>query len=125
MSDPLKESSEPPAKRRKVRIGTQETDLELEAAVKSVPPGWWDEPQLSLASSEEGLWDATARTLAQMQHFTLVLFLHVPYILRDLSSPRFDYSKTTCVKAARDLLRRFVLFRTHSGSAYSCRRVDY
>lgn len=104
---------------------TQEIDLELESAAKYMPPGWWDEPRLDLFASYDSLWDATARIISQIHHFTLMLLVHVPYMLRDLSSPRYDYSKTTCVNSARELLSRFFTFRTHDVSAYSCRRVDY
>lgn len=105
---------------------TQEIDLELEAAATSVPPDWWDEPRLDpLAATQDSLWDATAKILVQMHHFTLALLLHVPYMLRDLGSHRYDYSKTTCMSAARGLLSRFSAFRTHRVCAYSCRRADY
>lgn len=104
---------------------TQEIDLELEAAARHMPPDWWNEPRLKLFTTQDTLWDATAKMMAQIHHFTLVLLLHVPYILRDIESPRYDYSKNACRTAARDLLSRFLVIRTQSVSAYSCRRVDY
>ncbi|PSR90294.1 hypothetical protein BD289DRAFT_221325 [Coniella lustricola] len=104
---------------------TQDIDLELEAASSTMPLGWWDCPRTGLLTSQTSLWEATARSMAQIHHFTLVMLLHVPYMLRDLASPRYDYSKTSCVAAARDLLTRFASFRAHNTSAYSCRRVDY
>ncbi|KAJ4418792.1 hypothetical protein N0V82_005357 [Gnomoniopsis sp. IMI 355080] len=114
-----------PARHLSIYALTQEIDLELEAAARQVPPDWWDKPHLDLFSTHDTLWDATAKTIAQIHHFTLVLLLHVPYMLRDNGSPRYDYSKTACTTAARDLLSRFLIIRTHSVSAYSCRRVDY
>lgn len=105
---------------------TQEIDLDLEESATRLPtPGWWDEPHLDAFAPLETLWDATAQVLQQIHHFTLILLLHVPYMLRDPSSPRYDYSKTTSVTAARALLSRFLAFRTHNVSAHSCRRVDY
>lgn len=105
---------------------TQEMDLELEAAAKAMPQGWWDEPRLDAPVSVNALRDATSRAVLQIHHLTLALLLHVPYMLRDPSSPRHDYSKATCVAAARDLLRRFLAFRgAHDTLAHSFRRVDY
>lgn len=104
---------------------TQEIDLELEASAKCMPSEWWDTPHLDSLTIEERVWDTMGKTLAQIHHYTLVLLLHVPYMMRDTSSPRYDYSKATCVKAARQLLSRFLTMRTHTVSAYSCRRVDY
>lgn len=104
---------------------TQEIDLELEASAKRMPPEWWDAPHLDSFSDEERLWDTVAKTLAQIHHYTLIVLLHVSYMMRGKSSPRYDYSKTTCLRAARELLIRFLMVRTHSASPYSCRRVDY
>lgn len=104
---------------------TQEIDLELEAASNAMPTGWWNEPRLDQFASSDSLWDSTAKIISQIHHFTLVLLLHVPYMLRDLSMPRYDYSKTTCVNGARELLSRFFSFRSRNVSACSCRRVDY
>lgn len=104
---------------------TQEIDLELEAAARSLPHGWWDEPRLDSIPSQEVLWEATTRAICQIHHFTLLILLHVPYMLHHPSSPRFDYSKTTCMTSARELLSRFITFRGLYVSASSCRRVDY
>lgn len=104
---------------------TQEIDLELEAAATTLPLGWWDAPRLDSLSSQEVLWDAATRNACQIHHFTLLILLHVPYMLRDPSSPRFDYSKTTCMTSARELLTRFINHRSLYVAASSCRRVDY
>lgn len=104
---------------------TQEIDLELEAAARSLPPGWWDKQRLDFLPSQEVPWEATTRTICQIHHFTLLILLHVPYMLRDPSSPRFDYSKATCMTSARELLTRFITFRSLYVAASSCRRVDY
>ncbi|KAG8169240.1 hypothetical protein KVR01_001989 [Diaporthe batatas] len=104
---------------------TQEIDLGLEAAAKSMPYGWWEEPKLDPFASQEVLWEATARIICQMHHFTLLILLHVPYMLHEPSSSRYDHSKSQCLTAARELLSLFISFRNHNVSAYSCRRVDY
>lgn len=123
--DRNKENREGLAQRQTNYAATQDIDLELESTARSMPPGWWDEPRLDPFASYDSLWDTTARIVAQMHHFTLALMVHVPYMLRDLSSPRYDYSKTTCVNSARELLSRYLSFRTQNMSAHSYRRVDY
>lgn len=114
-----------PARKQNNYAATQDIDLQLENAARAMPPGWWDEPRMDPFASYDTLWESTARILCQIHHFTLALMVHVPYMLRDLSSPRYDYSKTTCVNSARELLSRYFSFRTHNVSAHSCRRVDY
>ncbi|ROV90481.1 hypothetical protein VMCG_09813 [Cytospora schulzeri] len=104
---------------------TQEIDLELEAAARFLPPGWWDKPTLESLPSQEVLWEATTRTICQIHHFTLLILLHVPYMIRGSNSPRFEYSKTICMTSARELLTRFITFRSIYVSSSSCRRVDY
>lgn len=104
---------------------TQEIDLDLEEAAKNMPFGWWNEPKLDPFASQEILWEATARIICQMHHFTLLILLHVPYMLHEPSSSRYDHSKNQCLTAARELLSRFISFRNLNVSAYSCRRVDY
>lgn len=104
---------------------TQEIDLDLEAAAQNMPYSWWEEPKLDPFASQEILWEATARIICQMHHFTLLILLHVPYMLHEPSSSRYDHSKSQCLTAARELLSRFISFRNHNVSAYSCRRVDY
>lgn len=104
---------------------TQEIDLDIEAAAKNTRYGWWEEPKLDPFASQEVLWEATARIICQMHHFTLLILLHVPYMLHEPSSSRYDHSKSQCLTASRELLSRFISFRNHNVSAYSCRRVDY
>jgi hypothetical protein len=104
---------------------TQEIDLGLEAAAKKMPFGWWEEPKLDPFASQEVLWEATAKIICQMHHFLHLILLHVPYMLHEPSSSRYDHSKSQCLIAARELLSRFISFRNHNVSAYSCRRVDY
>ncbi|KAJ4395802.1 hypothetical protein N0V93_000016 [Gnomoniopsis smithogilvyi] len=114
-----------PARHLSIYALTQEIDLELEATARDVPPEWWDQPHLDVSAPQNLLWDAIGKMLAQIHHFTLVLLLHVPYMLRDIDSPRYDYSKTACTTAARDLLSRFLIIRKHSVSAYVHHLVDY
>lgn len=103
---------------------TQEIDLELEAAAKTMPSGWWEDLQVV---TPEAPRDATTRVVLQIHHFNLNLLLHVPYMMRDLSSPRYDYSKTACVTASRDLLRRFSTLRARldASPVQGYYRVDY
>lgn len=114
-----------PARHHSIYALIQDIDLKLEAAWSAMPPGWWDEPRLDPFASKESLWEECSKITSQIHHFTLVLLLHVPYMLRELSSPRYDYSKTTCVTTARDLLSRFFSLRSHNVLAFSYRRADY
>ncbi len=52
---------------------------------------------------------------SQMQiiHFNMVAVLHLPFLLRrDPDDCRLSYSKTTCTYASREVLNRYITFRS-------------
>ncbi|KAJ9156020.1 C6 zinc finger domain-containing protein [Pleurostoma richardsiae] len=99
--------------------------LDLDAAAKAMSPSWWDEPRLDPFAAPDDSYEQTGRTILQIHHYTLVVLVHLPYMLHDPADARFDYSKRMCVQSSRALLKRFVAFRSFNSSAHSCRRVDY
>lgn len=58
----------------------------------------------------------------QFTHYYLLAQLHLPYLLHPSDEREYDYSKITAVNASREILLRFVAFR--SVEAY-CRGVDF
>ncbi len=104
---------------------TQAIDCDLEAAAKAMGPQWWEEPALDALAPTEVAYERLGRVIMQIHHFTLLILLHLPYMLRDPAEQRYDYSKATCLRSSRRLLARFVALRSVVNSAYSCRHVDY
>ncbi|KAJ5453449.1 Transcription factor [Penicillium daleae] len=105
---------------------TQAIDFDLETAARSMETGWWTEP--SIPTFERG--DHTAmlqilHILLQINHYTLRVLLHLPYMLQDSTDDRYHYSKATCTRSSREILRRFISFRTLVNTPFSCRHVDY
>lgn len=104
---------------------TQEIDLELEKASQSVAADWWQEPILDPFASHSKMSELVCTFIHQIHHFDLLILLHLPYMLRDPAESRYEYSRVTCTRASREVLKRFVGFRTIINSAFSCRHVDY
>ncbi|KAB5539250.1 hypothetical protein GE09DRAFT_1176186 [Coniochaeta sp. 2T2.1] len=105
---------------------TQQIDFELESAGNAIPPSWWAEPSpLDPFTSPTKLSEMVCVFIHQIHHFDLLILLHLPYMLRDPAESRYEYSRVTCVRASREVLKRFVSFRTIINSAFSCRHVDY
>ncbi|KAB5571769.1 hypothetical protein GE09DRAFT_1096793 [Coniochaeta sp. 2T2.1] len=104
---------------------TQQIDFELESAGNAIPPSWWAEPSLDPFASPIKLSEMVCVFIHQIHHFDLLILLHLPYMLRDPAESRYEYSRVTCVRASREVLKRFVSFRTIINSAFSCRHVDY
>lgn len=112
--------------------GAKELDLELQKAAKMVPGKWWLIPSLTkVASDPVALFWAALRLARQLYHFHLLIQLHLPYMLR-ASHPclseegrNYEYSKATCVTAAREVLNRFVDYRSFNRVAFCCRTIDF
>jgi len=105
---------------------TQEIDVELETASRVVSQEWWAEPTLDPFAPSSEMPEILCSFIHQIHHFDLLILLHLPYMLRDPDTePLYQYSRVTCVRASREVLKRFVNFRTIINSAFACRHVDY
>lgn len=106
---------------------TQAIDCDLELAAKSMGAEWWQPIELidtSTATPYE-LVQAHMHILMQMNHYHLLILLHLPYMMRDPKERRWDYSKTTCLQASRGLLNAYLIFRHITDAASACRHSDY
>ncbi|KAK3395105.1 hypothetical protein B0H63DRAFT_64174 [Podospora didyma] len=104
---------------------TQSIDYDLDKAAKTMDDDWWNEPQLDPAYGPQINLGQMMHMMLQVHHFDLQILLHLPYMLRNPSENRYDYSKATCARASREVLKRYVSFRTLYSSAWACRHVDY
>ncbi|KAK3359671.1 hypothetical protein B0T25DRAFT_600824 [Lasiosphaeria hispida] len=114
---------------------TQEIDSELQKAAQQLPGKWWLTPNLAKSTHDTSLmfWE-TLRLINQLFHYNLLNQLHLPYMLRSNSHPstgpntgreNYEYSKITCVTAAREILTRFIMLRGLNQIAFSCRTMDF
>ncbi|KAI0514465.1 hypothetical protein F5B22DRAFT_228746 [Xylaria bambusicola] len=106
---------------------TQEIDCNLEAAVRSVAPDFWQFPSGSTLEHPDLAvrLSATTRLMLHMNHHNLLILLHLPYMLRDPKERRWDYSKETCIGSSRKLLKTFLVFRNMNKASHACRHTDY
>ena len=106
---------------------TRTLDVELQQAARSLPNKWWLTPTLNIASADSSslFWD-TRRLFAQVLHYNLLNQLHLPYLLRFSSAERqYEYSRTTCINASREIISRVITLRSFNGVSYSCRIIDF
>jgi hypothetical protein len=91
----------------------QEIDSQLQRAAAAMSPQWWLAPNF-LPNHEDGvtLLNDTIRLMDQFTHYHLLTRLHLPYMLRFATDHRYDYSKITAVTASREILSRYLGFRT-------------
>lgn len=65
------------------------------------------------------------RLFNQLYHYNLLSQLHLPYMLRVAPERRHEYSRMTCVNAAREVLSRFIMFRSFNKNDFCCWTVDF
>ena len=104
---------------------TQSIDCEIGAASKIMASAWWNQPELDPHGTPLQIITRMRQLLLQLHYHGLLIFLHLPYMLRDATESRYDYSKATCLRSSREVLVRFISFRSVNLTAYSCRHVDY
>ncbi|PWY83697.1 hypothetical protein BO94DRAFT_536386 [Aspergillus sclerotioniger CBS 115572] len=105
---------------------THDIDQQLQKAAAEVPPQWWLIPGLTSSNSDglETIQD-TIRLMDQFTHYQLLLRLHLPYMLRSSSDHRYDPSKLTIITVSREILSRYIAFRTSNPAHYYCRGTDF
>ncbi|KAL4974218.1 hypothetical protein BDW66DRAFT_161391 [Aspergillus desertorum] len=87
-------------------------------------PQWWLPPTFS---KDSDLVADTVRLMIQFTHHHLLARLHLPHMLRSAASTdhNHDRSKTIAVNASRELLSRYILFRSANPVDYYCRGCDF
>ncbi|KAH8178092.1 transcription factor sdnS [Sarocladium implicatum] len=108
---------------------TQTIDADLIAAAATVSEMWWEQPGAIRECSESNCFMPEMSTVKlQVRHFTLVMLLHLPYLLRQQQSQSDDpyaYNRKRCMDASRAVVKRFLDFRKPGGPITSGRSVDY
>lgn len=105
---------------------TQNLDMELQKAARSLPSKWWLMPNLDrVVDNPQALFWDMGRLFNQLYHYNLLSQLHLPYMLRAAPERRYEYSRMTCANAAREVLSRFIMFRSFNRNDFCCRTVDF
>jgi hypothetical protein len=101
----------------------------MEATARLVPEIWWEIPQVTLPTHQtpEEVFLKNATLRLQVRHYTLLVLLHLPFIVRENGSQlrRYEYNRKTCLHAARCILERFLAFRKDYVIYMAGRHVDY
>lgn len=103
---------------------TQKIDEEFEKLAAEMPKEWWEIPQAISGRSREtlALYD---RITYQLCYFQFQGLLHLPFMLRATTERRYEYNKFSCMKAAREMLHRFLALRKTDMGNFCCRIIDF
>lgn len=72
---------------------------------------WWDIPTSHLDGRTEEAGSQFERIMCQIWHFELETLVHLPFMLRAETDRRYDYSRISCLRASRDLIKRWMFIR--------------
>lgn len=114
---------------------TQRIDRELNVVADSLPSTWWSPLDFHPGIGINDMMERMISAQIQIVHFTLVAMLHLPYLLcrptadtngsSSGSGNQLSYSKSACTFACREVLTRFIEFRSIVRVVFCCRPVDF
>ncbi|RSM15035.1 hypothetical protein CEP52_000997 [Fusarium oligoseptatum] len=91
---------------------TQKIDEVMNKIADSIPSNWWAPLELRPGMTGDDLMALVVNAQMQIVHYNLLTVLHLPYLLRKTPSHQYDYNKTVCTYASREVLNRYIAFRS-------------
>ncbi|KAJ5403377.1 hypothetical protein N7509_003248 [Penicillium cosmopolitanum] len=105
---------------------TSEIDRILQNTAAEMSPQWWLMPSFAVGNSDKKeLFDDTIRLMVQFSHYHLIIRLHLPYLVRSLADHKYDRNMITAVNASREILSRYIAFRSSNPVNFYCRGSDF
>lgn len=63
--------------------------------------------------------------MCQIWHFELETLLHLPFMLRATTDPKYEYSRVSCLKASRSLVKRWLAIRENHSTIYFSNLLEF
>ncbi|KAK0761929.1 hypothetical protein N5P37_004729 [Trichoderma harzianum] len=107
-----------------------ELDEELSSVASTQPEEWWSVPESMENFQLQGVELSEFRELLlqQFYFFWVKLFLHLPFLVEPAASSPHYFSRTACIEAAKQILRRYRLLRCKNKSGcclFECKTTDF
>lgn len=100
-------------------------DCALQSAAATVPVTWW---QMAFATEHMSAIEYVANVTqahTQIIHFSLVLWTHLPFLMKSDAGLECTSSKFACLNAAREILSRFNTLRGYVKAVFCCRLAEF
>ncbi|OCL14929.1 hypothetical protein AOQ84DRAFT_280042 [Glonium stellatum] len=104
---------------------TLEIDEKLDKYAKDMPQSWWEIPHIGVADRSIEAAERFERIIIQMWHFQLKSFLHLPFMLRATTEPRYEYNRSSALSASREIILRYLALREANNTQLNCRVADF
>ncbi|KAK9235281.1 hypothetical protein V1525DRAFT_421512 [Lipomyces kononenkoae] len=106
-----------------------ELDEELESIASSLPEDWWNIPaELPEQATYAELDSLRERLLQQFYFYWVKVYLHLPFLVKSSTKSPNTTSRSICIQAARQILRRYRLLRSANQAGYclfDCKTTDF
>ena len=105
---------------------TSEIDQQIISTAEQMPSSFWRPLALKgLDKDSSAALSETRRAFGHMCYYSLVVQLHLPYMLSPHDAAQSLHSKIACVNASREILTREIELRTHDAVSARCRLSDF
>jgi Fungal specific transcription factor domain len=104
---------------------TIQIDHELEVLARHLPP-LHRTPLMPILHSIKDLRTNHDSVITNFWHYQAKLYLHLPFMLQSPGDSQFDYHRTACLAASREIVQVYVRMRVLGGPQLNpCRIVDF
>ncbi|PHH51659.1 Dehydrocurvularin biosynthesis regulator [Ceratocystis fimbriata CBS 114723] len=86
---------------------------------------WWKLPDFCGVTFTAETLLPNLQIMVQMHFFSLVIILHLPYMMKGATTEQRAYSRCRCLCASREVLTRYCSMRCNAMSGMMCRHIDY
>lgn len=90
-----------------------------------MPQSWWEIPRIAVGERSFEAAEQLERILTQMWHFQLKSFLHLPFMLRVATEPRYEYNRLSALSASREVMLRYSALHEASNTQLCCRIAGF
>lgn len=105
---------------------TLKIDKEMLKLAHEMPSNFWRPVNFhELTPGEATAFLETQHLAAQVYYYSLLIQLHVPYMIQLDNDSGDQYSRNTCINAGREILTRFIAHRNFNPSSSCSRPVDF
>ncbi|KAK9319422.1 hypothetical protein V1517DRAFT_332656 [Lipomyces orientalis] len=106
-----------------------ELDEELESNASSLPEDWWNIPaELPEQATYAEMDSLRERLLQQFYFYWVKVYLHLPFLVKSSTKSPNATSRSICIQASRQILRRYRLLRAANLAGYclfECKTTDF
>ena len=104
---------------------TQRIGEQLDALAEQMPTSWWAVPTSIPNGRTKDASIQFERVMCQIWHCELAALLHLPFMLLGATDRRYESSRTSCLDANRNLIKRWLAIRASQSDLYFSNLLEF